>query len=296
MRDEYEVLRKKCKILIDNNLQTDNFLNIKAFRDFHRDMLRIKGLKFYRYYSPTEFSFNSLKYDTLGCRNPKYFNDIYEGMISSKDGYSPSIVKPIIEKACDSVSIVCFSEVWDNLLMYAHYADSFRGFCVEYNLEFMAKYVPLTYLFPVLYQNRPSKLARITELSEQVDRVSNALTNGKLNLLKIDDLVSYFIHKSDIWEYEKEWRFIIPLSQFWNYFQYKGANNNDNNGFHDIKNFDCISAVYLGANASEDTKNTIKEIILDKNDKRNRSMRPAILVFETHIKDSSYSLERDQIL
>lgn len=285
-------LRTECKSIIDANLKTDNFLNIKEFRRFHQKMYSVSDLKFYKYYPPTEKSIECFENNILGCRNPKFYNDIYEGMVASKESLNCSI-QQLIDKACDSVSVACFSEVWDNLLMYAHYTDSFKGFCLEYDFKKMIG--PIPYFFPVLYQEKPSSIAKMLYLSELIDRSTHAITNRKINLLKIDDLVSYFIHKSDIWSYEREWRFIVPISHFNGCF--KSANLYDE--YHIIENFDCVSAIYLGAkidsNKGRDIRQRLIDIVKKKNEERAKIGSPNIIVYQTQIKDETYDLERIRV-
>ncbi len=293
MSSTYEELKKRCKSVVDANLQTTNPLNIKMFtKDYASFFRREKELKFYKYYKPTYHAIRNLETDMLMCNNPKDFNDIYEGMVTSIDCKSGN-VRSIISDVCDAVSISCFSETWDNLLMYAHYTDSFKGFCVEYNFDYIKNNISWLYFFPVIYQKKPSSLAQMEKLKEDIDSVSNAMKNNKIVLTKLDDIISYFIHKADIWSYENEWRFIIPVTQYWNFF----GNKNIKDKRHYIQNFDCVSAVYLAANIETLHREHICEIINRKNEvrKKSNSDKKPIAVYKTMIDESKYTLVSERI-
>ena len=86
----------------------------------------------------------------------------FEGMVTSCD-LDFKETHEIIDKVSRNVSISCFIETWNNMLMYAHYTDSFKGFCLEYNFSYAFAFpdFPLLYFFPVIYKNKPSNLARM---------------------------------------------------------------------------------------------------------------------------------------
>jgi len=86
--------------------------------------------------------------------------------------------------------ISCFSEKNDDLLMWSHYADSHKGFC----LEFDCNREPFTKMYPVQY----SKEIPVVD-PEKV------LINTDNNIEIIERLL---LSKYIDWQYEKEWRII----------------------------------------------------------------------------------------
>jgi hypothetical protein len=82
--------------------------------------------------------------------------------------------------------VCCFSETKSNLLMWAHYAESFSGYCLEYftNKEPFDKMLPVEYMvdFP------------------KFDIAAFVLEG------KDDQIFKLFCTKSKEWDYEKEWR------------------------------------------------------------------------------------------
>lgn len=82
--------------------------------------------------------------------------------------------------------VACFSEVNDNLLMWSHYADRYRGFC----LGFRTSFDPFSGIQRVQYSDKMPEL----------DVVSPFIDND------FSQLLSLFLTKSIDWSYEREWR------------------------------------------------------------------------------------------
>jgi Protein of unknown function (DUF2971) len=83
--------------------------------------------------------------------------------------------------------VSCFSEVNDNLLMWAHYGESYRGFC----LEFRTNYYPLEKLRPVRY----------VDIIPEISLVPIACEQDATQQFEI-----VYCTKSKAWSYEQEWR------------------------------------------------------------------------------------------
>lgn len=86
--------------------------------------------------------------------------------------------------------IICFSDNWRSPLMWAHYADSHRGLALGFD-------VPREYAIPVTYRKERAPF-RYHQLS----------TDQRLSLIK-DSVATKFAH----WEYEREYRLIVPLGK-----------------------------------------------------------------------------------
>lgn len=107
--------------------------------------------------------------------------------------------------------IGCFTEINDCPLMWGHYADSHKGFCLEYDLSsnpfyhenFKSNAVFHKHLYPVLY-SRERYCAEEFAL-QQVNRIMG----GNQPLSDILFLFKAYTSKAMNWEYEKEWRIII---------------------------------------------------------------------------------------
>lgn len=83
------------------------------------------------------------------------------------------------------VGVLCFSEVYDDILMWSHYADCHKGICLVYE----TKYEFFAHAQPVRYQAKRPVVNPVTQSTEQM--LDNAIFT-----------------KSTAWAYEKEWRIL----------------------------------------------------------------------------------------
>lgn len=84
--------------------------------------------------------------------------------------------------------IICFSDNWRSPLMWAHYADSHKGLALGFD-------VPREYAIPVVYRKERTPF-RYHELS----------SDERLKLIE-SSVATKFSH----WEYESEYRMIVPI-------------------------------------------------------------------------------------
>lgn len=125
------------------------------------------------------------------------------------------------------VPMACFSEKPNNILMWSHYADSHRGFVLEYDTDtFYTKCDSCqnkimrqtcldwktTMLFPILYTNQRYDATQF--LSDHITMDFLKKFNlpkvwGKLDEL---DIVKVGIYKHTQWSYEHEWRLFLFLN------------------------------------------------------------------------------------
>lgn len=129
----------------------------------------------------------------------------------------------------NEIAISCFSETKDSKLMWAHYANSYTGFCIEYDFS----------------QSR--------DIAFQKGIAKVRYTEKRPNLEKLDDYEQYVKQvvctKSECWAYEKEWRSINILS----YSEYT------NRIYPIVDAKKCIKAIYLGCNMAKDYQEEIAE-------------------------------------
>lgn len=137
------------------------------------------------------------------------------------------IQKNVIEKMREDVFVFCFSEVWDSILMWAHYANNYNGYCIKYNMKQVPEYLKYN-LYPVLYEKN------------YID-ITESLININDNTGRICNLA-----KAAEWSYEREWR-IVEYERKRVYFRR------------------ALQAIYLGKNCSEKNKRDIMEWAKQKN-------------------------------
>lgn len=155
-----------------------------------------------------------------------------------------------------SLRIACFTENCLSPLMWAHYADSHKGFCIEYDLRKLACGYRWG-LLPVIYSNKRYDATKAVTV-----RNSNMVMNP------------YFF-KSLHWKYEKEWRMVVPDNMF-----------KDEEYYADFS--DGISAIYLGLESHIEHEDKISEIV-------KKYSNGSIPIYEIYIKPDSYKLGKNRI-
>ena len=123
-----------------------------------------------------------------------------------------------------------------NKLMWSHYANGHRGFCIEYDFSSCWEVLKDVYLLPVLYSRD-----RVVMTEEVILTKVEAERERKKNYTKT--LIKSLITKDDIWNYENEWRIITTAK----------------NGAGNIK-MPSISCIYIGALCSNGDKERLIKI------------------------------------
>ncbi|GBD90673.1 hypothetical protein BMS3Abin04_01390 [bacterium BMS3Abin04] len=170
------------------------------------------------------------------------------------------IVKRMEKYIENTIGIFSFTEKLDNLLLWSHYADSHKGFCVEFSapklnnlmVEVFLKEIDKAFIFKVHYQNEYPIVHPIKTSYED-----------RLNL--------QFCTKSKNWEYEKEWRII-----FMNYKKKAEIPSN------------IISNIYLGLLADESNITTSIAILKKSN--------PNIGLYKAVKKKNAFGLHFEKLI
>ena len=113
------------------------------------------------------------------------YNDItalecYEDLIIALEDTEPNV-----ENSIDKARICCFSKNSNNLLMWAHYANGLRGFCLEFDSDKILLDDEVNgEVFEVLYSDKPSVIdtAVIAVLNNQVEYNEDAIYETKKRL------------------------------------------------------------------------------------------------------------------
>lgn len=136
-------------------------------------------------------------------------------------------VQTVTEMMRNNIFVFCFSEVWNSILMWSHYADSHSGYCVEYDMNLVRSFL-IENLYPVLYEK------------EYID-----ITNSLIYTRSKPGLICH-LTKAKEWDYEKEWR-IIENNQKPIYLK------------------KALKAIYLGINCSQKVRKDIMQWAEDNN-------------------------------
>jgi hypothetical protein len=102
----------------------------------------------------------------------------------------------------DSLKVCSFSGTQHSIIMWSHYADQHRGFCIEYDTESLPKeHLFVRMLYPVIYSEK---------LFDGTKYYFAAIRNQKTFNVLFPALAA--LYKSPEWSYEKEWRLVIPAN------------------------------------------------------------------------------------
>ena len=173
---------------------------------------------------------------------------------------------PEIRKFLSKITISCFSTSgWNNQLMWSHYANSYAGFCVEYDFSKLKEFVGFVY--PVKYtKERPTISLKDVGLGGFSLEDGGKIINGDADIMNI---ISYMLCKNTCWDYEKEWR-IINVGE-----------ENTPIFIH----LPCIKSITLGLNMDKLCKKLIIEVCKEKD----------IACYELVLNAENYSIERQCI-
>jgi len=129
-------------------------------------------------YTPQQY-YDSFIYAGMGPELAEELTtQVYNGTIAGN-----TLLRQLTDEVVSSVGYFCMAAKPDNLLMWAHYADSHKGVCIKFDILKDLE----SFMVPI----------KVDYNSQYID--FNCLTS---------DLLSVFRRKSPVWEYEDEYRII----------------------------------------------------------------------------------------
>ncbi len=228
-----------------------------------QEVLSLLPRTIYKYFSINEYTIRVIEEGRLWFSSPKSFNDPFDCKVSinfgsnkkeiidSLDKFLPSEMIPVFKNPDmerffdnpvlannllnkmsatafdDFLGVCCFSEMADIPLMWAHYANSHKGICLEFANDqpcfIRDNIIPVNY-----YSEYPEFVIQ--------DENSNNLYMFLMQLIA---------SKSYDWDYEYEWRAITE----------QGGNT-----LYEFDKSNLIGVVF-GINTEESTSNKIRSII-----------------------------------
>ena len=165
------------------------------------------------------------------------------------------------------IGILCLTKNPKNLLMWANYTDSHKGFVIEFDE-----------LHPFLNSKRSGndEFFHLREVKYSTERPN-------WNLMEVESF-NVFLTKSQEWAYEEEWRMLRPL---------KGEENRISNQTNDIYLFSCpleaIKSIIMGCRMTQARREEIKSIL--KKDKECSHIE----LFQSAEEEKLFSLKFEQI-
>jgi hypothetical protein len=222
-------IKNNFKKLTNNKFKWKKNFNNIILNDYKQQYIsELEDLKnnnlpsyLYKYKEFSEHSISNLINDTIWLSNPKDFNDPYDCTFTINldingnklienniESYPNDIKKIILEKIeltkqhlekkisieknikyKKSLKVFSLSENKDSILMWSHYADSHKGFCIEYETIKLG-YKNIKFIYPLVYSNK------IIDITKYKFNSFSPILNSLI--------------KFDIWKYENEWRLVFP--------------------------------------------------------------------------------------
>jgi len=154
---------------------------------------------------------------------------------------------PILSETSKRYStIACFSESVESILMWSHYANSHKGFALEYDFRpTLERPIKNVGLFPVVYSEERF------DISDYIAWAFLRIMGIKAKMPDILASIKNALWKSDVWAYEKEWRMIdltprVITDEKASAIHYKPV------------------AIYYGRHMSSDDKKKLHEVAKEK--------------------------------
>lgn len=224
---------------------------------------------------------------SLAFKNPSLFNDPYDcypGLINFDlvpenfrqyliEKYKPFLTPEIIQRVENSsdnevvssfrdqafpteqsnTAITCFSEKFDNLLMWSHYSNAHKGVCIGFDLKKL--YLSIKNFHPALIKVKyTNEFVRTDYFTKTKEAIGN-----------------WYRIKSDCWSYEKEIRIVLTNLKL----------DSTKQIFIPI-NKESISTIYLGSNIESQDENQIRSICAKQ--------LPRVRLLKMHLRDDSFNL------
>ena len=143
--------------------------------------------------NPQETLINKMLIDIPSGQKQKMLADLQK----VTDTMFQDMTASVSERLRDSFKLCSFSERVDSTLMWAHYANYHKGFCIEYDVSAIP-YSDLTsrFLYPVIYSETPFDATPYFTMG--IDEAFNNIHLNVAGLIKAVD-----------WSYEREWRLLF---------------------------------------------------------------------------------------
>jgi hypothetical protein len=150
----------------------------------------------YRSLADLEREIGTIEQNYIYCGGYAALNDPMEGFFGQDGAFARTREGRRIKRAIDAVTpnigIGSFCEAHDNELMWAHYADQFRGICIAYDFRrLIAELADDVYFARMNY-------------AERLPIVGLSRREPEILAMRV---LSYKNHR---WGYEREWRMFAP--------------------------------------------------------------------------------------
>lgn len=235
---------------------------------FKKTVAKEETFPLYRYSSVIREEKFSLDLENLYFTSTGMQNDIFEGI--PKSYFDIHSVEKYVQAISKLSYLKCFTETYTNNLMWAHYADFFKGVCIEYDICQLKGFDIQSQLYPVYYTKE-----RLFTIDE--DSLCDYI-EGDREVDAISDTKGVFLQKADYWKYEREWRIC--------YINYALDSARTK-----VVPFPCVSAIYLGPRISEENRRKTIEVAIKYQNVHNCVIR----IYQMMLDEKTFELHPKEI-
>lgn len=143
----------------------------------------------------------------------------------------------LAEKMKNLFLVGCLCTSYKNRLMWSHYADSHKGFCIEYDFSGIEEEILSKLPLPVFYSEKRPLVPWKAAIDNSAENMEEAYAEIIMGLLT----------KDKEWEYENEWRILIGATEDSEFAMPK------------------VSCIYLGASIEKENRDKIVAIAKKQN-------------------------------
>ena len=188
-------------------------------------------------------------------------------LISQFQSYRPTLIKSIDSELNKNIGMLCLTEDEKNMRMWSLYAESHKGFVLEFNHE---------NIFFNHQKSNQDELRILRKVEYVEDRPS-------LNIYGTDG-IKFFLTKSKDWSYEKEWRMLMPLKEACEVFPV------EDELIHLFEILgEAVKSVIFGCNMQNAKKDEIIHSI------KNNKQLNHIVVYQSKIDEQSFGLNFEKL-
>lgn len=303
-KDKFELIRKTDGYYLYKHYSITDIEKIKELSFFSSPKLRYSLVDSFN--DPFELNYKLYVDTDEYKKNSKFFNKKTNDINTFVNGLKEGL-KGLSNTTKNLFYICCLNNNPLDILLWAHYADSHKGFVVEY--KFLLNIIendlpqPMTYSnnYPCInistdclddfiksgiivdtYKKIIKKNPRIDKeslLKKLEEETKTPYESNKMKKIAEDIIITSFLNKSEEWVYESEFRAILPKDKY-------SSNKNKKFNYHEKFIFESlekgqISSIILGVNCEIDQSSIRSEI--DKFD-------PSVEIYKAELNKDNYGL------
>lgn len=255
--EKSSLLKKACLFCLEENNQANAHKHMEtyiynALAQVHYKAMNEK-MPYYSFRRFSKYSLLDIENETISLAHPREFNDPLDTILlywldteirNSTEDDIRLRYRLLMKKVAEHIKIRCLIAGKEddgrdvpieelNVLMWAHYADCHKGFCVKYEFD--------------------SKLFESKTNNHKIRLVDKITYSDVIDLKDEPSIRKALLEKSDFWKYEREMRFLsFDCSE-------------DDKEFPTIDCPEAAKAIYLGVKCSDADRRAMEKAIGDKN-------------------------------